>query len=114
MPTINIMYKVPADKASEVEDALKAHAEHMEQHLHWCVPTEQLGRTNRHRHQHQQVNQRVDGEKISPQPRVREQDHCFDAHRRHNQRLVVAQTDAKPEKRPVQVTHPRRVLRPAV
>ena len=29
MPTINISYKVPAENASEVEDALEAHAEHM-------------------------------------------------------------------------------------
>lgn len=29
MPTINISYKVPSANASEVEDALKAHAEHM-------------------------------------------------------------------------------------
>ena len=29
MPTINISYKVPAENASEVEETLKAHAEHM-------------------------------------------------------------------------------------
>jgi hypothetical protein len=29
MPTINILYKVPAANALEVEDVLKAHAEHM-------------------------------------------------------------------------------------
>jgi len=29
MPTINITYKVPSANASEVEDALQAHAEHM-------------------------------------------------------------------------------------
>jgi len=29
LPTISISYKVPAENASEVEDTLKAHADHM-------------------------------------------------------------------------------------
>ena len=29
MHCINVSYKVPADKVAEVEEALKAHAEHM-------------------------------------------------------------------------------------
>ena len=49
----------------------KAQAEHVKEHQHRRVAAEQLGHADRLRHQHQQINQRVDGEKITAKPRVR-------------------------------------------